>query len=256
MRCFVSAPPEVIERAGDNVTIDNTLVSPSDEDTVISRSGSDVSMSCTAVGSPLPTISWTHEGTVVSSSESVSIVSSQTGSEATSRLTLSGVDVSDAGSYSCVSSNPVGSDSSSVDIEVARKRFCLLPSLLLYKRVLILATNSPVIDRRPDEEPSVSAQSVTTTIGRSDVYVGDGQNLRVKCTATGNPTPTVTWEKGGNEIGSTGRVRVEAEGTLNVDDFEGRDVGAYTCAATNSQGIDRQSISVSRAGKVESSWQR
>lgn len=106
-----------------------------------------------------------------------------------------------------------------------------------------------MIDRRADVDPVITDDSVTTTVGRSDVDVADGQDLRVTCTASGTPTPEIDWEKDGIRVRSTGKVKVDAAGTLNVDNFEGQDAGSYTCIATNAQGTDRQTISVSRASK-------
>lgn len=77
-------------------------------------------MDCTAVSAPASSISWMKDGQVLSVGGAVSIVSSQNGPERRSRLKVSGLGPSDTGSYSCVATNPHGSDSSSVDIRVAR----------------------------------------------------------------------------------------------------------------------------------------
>ena len=107
-----------------------------------------------------------------------------------------------------------------------------------------------MIDRRPDEAPVVGNGLVAATIGYPDVDVADGQSLRVTCTASGNPSPSIQWEKDGLQIGSTGRMRVDAGGTLRVVNFQEQDVGIYSCIASNSEGTDRQPIAVNRASKT------
>jgi hemicentin len=116
----IVARPRLIQRAGDNVTIDGTIVKPWDEDVIIARRNSDISLSCTVVSAPASSIRWTKDGLVLTDGNGVSITTVQRGPERASNLMISQATLSDSGSYSCVATNPYGSDASSIDIVVAR----------------------------------------------------------------------------------------------------------------------------------------
>ena len=87
---------------------------------------------------------------------------------------------------------------------------------------------------------------VTTSIGRSRVFVPNGRRLRVRGAAGGSPNPTFEWLKDG-EVVSTLL-------TLTVNDFNEDDVGTYTFVASNRNGQDRKSIVARLAGKKEQEY--
>ena len=69
--------------------------------------GDNVTLSCNASGNPVPTISWTRDGSLVSSGDQ------RIGFEAGNRqLTITNVNRADSGEYLCVADNSEGNDTS------------------------------------------------------------------------------------------------------------------------------------------------
>ena len=76
-------------------------------------------VSCSAEGFPLPSISWTRtglDGPLVTLEEGISQLSS--GFTTTSNLTLSPTDSTLSGEYVCVATNEFGSENVSVTLEI------------------------------------------------------------------------------------------------------------------------------------------
>ena len=84
-------------------------------------SGSSPSFTCTASGTPLPTISWQRGSGAISSGGQFTITESSDGSGVSSTLAVSNVQLSDAGTYSCSASNSEGTVSSSFTLTVECK---------------------------------------------------------------------------------------------------------------------------------------
>uniref|UniRef100_A0A4W6F0F9 Ig-like domain-containing protein n=1 Tax=Lates calcarifer TaxID=8187 RepID=A0A4W6F0F9_LATCA len=76
------------------------------------------------------------------------------------------------------------------------------------------------------------------------VKVQQGATAKIRCQATGDPAPTVTWYSPGRRVipRSLGsgyyfeRVVVVSDGTLEVRLAQKADTGNYTCRASNSAG--------------------
>jgi hypothetical protein len=114
-------------------------------------------------------------------------------------LSLSNVQSSDAGSYTAVATNSAGSATSSV---------------------ATLTVNAA--------PPTTTAPSITSQPSNQSVTVGGSATFSVA--ASGNPTPTYQWQKGGANIaGATGA-------TLSLSNVQTSDAGSYTAVATNSAG--------------------
>ena len=70
--------------------------------------------------------------------------------------------------------------------------------------------------------------------------------MNIKCTAVGNPKPTIKWI-----VATKSRQRrytVLNDGTLEVLDADVADEGQYTCIANNSYGTLNRTTSVSILG--------
>ncbi|XP_037089475.1 basement membrane-specific heparan sulfate proteoglycan core protein-like [Pollicipes pollicipes] len=63
--------------------------------------------------------------------------------------------------------------------------------------------------------------------------VSEGQRVQLRCSASGDPTPSVTWEGGGVRSGLSG---VPGRTILHIDDASAADAGVYTCRAENDAG--------------------
>ena len=68
--------------------------------------GGNLTLSCNATGNPVPTISWTRDGSPVDTSGRISF------SENKKELTITDVSRTDSGEYRCVATNRVGNDTS------------------------------------------------------------------------------------------------------------------------------------------------
>ena len=69
--------------------------------------GDNVTLSCNASGNPVPTISWTRDGSLVSSGDQR--ISFEAGNR---RLTITNVSRADSGEYRCLADNSEGNDTS------------------------------------------------------------------------------------------------------------------------------------------------
>ena len=91
--------------------------------------GDNVTLSCNASGNPVPTITWTRNGSVLISS--VPRISFRAESR---ELTITTIDTADSGEYQCVANNSVGNDTSdAATIDVQRKYgLCVCFSISTY----------------------------------------------------------------------------------------------------------------------------
>lgn len=78
-----------------------------------------------------------------------------------------------------------------------------------------------------------------------EAKVDEGTNVQFECKADGYPPPTITWlSPQQTPFSSTGRIRVHANGTLEVRYAQVQDTGTYLCVATNAAGNDNVSANL------------
>ena len=106
---------------------------------MISTRGSNVTFNCSAMGGPQNSFTWMKDGVMV-------------GNDTT--LTVTDIDASSGGSYTCTVSNSAGNDSASI---------------ILYVQPYIVT---------PLEEQTLTS---------------NGSEVNISCNAAGFPTPTVNW---------------------------------------------------------------
>ena len=85
-----------------------------DPEAEIKSEGENLTLSCNATGNPVPTISWTKDGSPVNQSGRISFSADE------KQLTITNVNRTDSGEYRCMASNSLGNDTSSastVDIQ-------------------------------------------------------------------------------------------------------------------------------------------
>ena len=68
--------------------------------------GSNLTLSCNATGNPVPTISWSRDGSLVNTGGRISFLDDK------KQLIITNVDRTDSGKYRCVVENSVGNDTS------------------------------------------------------------------------------------------------------------------------------------------------
>ena len=84
------------------------------------REGDNVTLSCNATGNPVPSISWTKDGSAISSPR-ISLSSDGT------QLTITNVNRDDRGDYKCVTNNSIGdsvtSNAATLDVQCKYSEF-------------------------------------------------------------------------------------------------------------------------------------
>uniref|UniRef100_H0WC62 Hemicentin-1 n=1 Tax=Cavia porcellus TaxID=10141 RepID=H0WC62_CAVPO len=117
-------------------------------------------------------------------------------------LELRSVRASDAGEYRCMTSSEGGSAAVSVFLTV-------------------------------QEPPKV------TVMPKNQSFTG-GSEVSIMCSATGYPKPKITWTVNDMFIVGSHRYRMTSEGTLLIKNAVPKDAGSYSCLASNSAGMDKQ----------------
>lgn len=57
--------------------------------------------------------------------------------------------------------------------------------------------------------------------------------VQLRCQATGDPRPHISWSHNGVQLGLTSRHHMEPEGSLIIRNIQASDYGAYRCEASN-----------------------
>ena len=83
-------------------------------------------LNCQAIGEPVPSISWYFKGVMinVSNTSKYKISNTKRDTTITSLLTISNVQSSDVGNYTCQAENKIGTDQSSGILTVNSKLHC------------------------------------------------------------------------------------------------------------------------------------
>lgn len=174
--------------------------------------GKTVNMDCRTEGRPVPTVSWilpNHTEVKGLNTEHDRITVSTMGT-----LTIQKVSVLDRGNYRCIASNPAGTATATVHLQVVAAP----PVILEEKRQLVKADT--------------------------------GQNLFFPCTTYGDPQPTTHWVLHDGRIirpltYSHSKVSVFVNGTLYLRNVEITESGKYECIATSSTGSERRVVTLS-----------
>ncbi len=93
-----------------------------------------------------------------------------------------------------------------------------------------------------------------TSISPSNVNitVQEGSSVDLNCTASGIPTPFITWVRLDSSLSSAAS---NANGTLSISSFNSTtDAGTYVCVAVNDVGMDVSNITTLTTGNVTCTW--
>ncbi|KAK5616712.1 Roundabout 2 [Crenichthys baileyi] len=179
------------------------VVRPRDQ---IVAQGRTATFPCETRGKPQPTVFWQREGSKdllfpnqpAQGDERVTV-------SVNGELTISSVQRSDAGYYICQALTVAGSIMAKAQLEVADASKGRPP---------------PIIRQGPSNQ--------TQALGGVSV---------LKCQASGDPEPTVTWRRNGaNLLGQDPRFSLLEHGSLQIQNTRLSDSGLYTCVATSSSG--------------------
>uniref|UniRef100_A0A8C2GCJ8 Ig-like domain-containing protein n=1 Tax=Cyprinus carpio TaxID=7962 RepID=A0A8C2GCJ8_CYPCA len=173
--------------------------------------GKTVHLECRTDGRPVPIVLWIlpNHTEVKSTTEHGRVSVTTMGT-----LTIQMVSVLDRGHYKCIASNPAGTDTATVRLQVVAAP----PAILEEKQQLVSA----------------------------DI----GQNLFLPCSTYGDPQPTTYWVLHDGTIVrpltySHTKVSVFGNGTLYLRDVQITESGKYECIATSSTGSERRVVTLS-----------
>ncbi|XP_043928373.1 roundabout homolog 2 isoform X16 [Protopterus annectens] len=179
------------------------VIRPRDQ---IIAQGRTATFPCETKGNPQPAVFWQREG-------SQNLLFPNQPLQPNSRysvspggdLTITNVQRSDAGYYTCQALTVAGSILAKAQLEVTD----------------VLTDRPPPIIR---QGPSNQTAAV------------DGIAL-LKCQATGDPVPTISWLKDGLSLSlKDTRISLKDQGNLQIKNLRASDSGIYTCVATSSSG--------------------
>ncbi|KAK6493207.1 ADAMTS-like protein 1 [Huso huso] len=95
----------------------------------------------------------------------------------------------------------------------------------------------------------LSSPEVVVHVGHTVLLRSWINLLVVKCEAVGNPEPTISWSKNGEQLKASSRVGMLPDGSLQIFSPSETDVGFYTCTARNSIGATALSSTITLTGK-------
>ncbi|XP_061213697.1 roundabout homolog 2 isoform X11 [Neopsephotus bourkii] len=179
------------------------VVRPRDQ---IVAQGRTVTFPCETKGNPQPAVFWQKEGSqnLLFPNQPLQ-PNSRYSVSPTGDLTITNIQRSDAGYYICQALTVAGSILAKAQLEV-----------------------TDVLTDRPP--PIILQGPINQTLSV------DGTAL-LKCKATGDPLPVISWLKEGfTFLGRDPRTSIQDQGTLQIKSLRLSDTGTYTCVATSSSG--------------------
>ncbi|KAM4696568.1 leucine-rich repeat neuronal protein 1-like [Rhinophrynus dorsalis] len=134
-----------------------------------------------------------------------------------------------------------------------------LSKLRLIEAQATLCTSPPLVSGHLFQEIQGQAwlsrcpPLIDTHLFPSKLHLPKHQPVKLTCQASGHPKPEIYWVTplGERISGTTGRVRTNAEGSLEIVDAVEEDSGSYMCQMWNSDGTDSKSVFVSINGTQE-----
>ncbi|XP_063812403.1 roundabout homolog 2 isoform X11 [Pseudophryne corroboree] len=179
------------------------VVRPRDQ---IVAQGRTVTFPCETKGNPQPAVFWQKEGSQnLLFPNQPQQPSSRYSVSPTGDLTIANIQRSDAGYYICQALTVAGSILAKAQLEVT--------------------------DVLTDRPPPIILQGPA-----NQTLAVDGTAL-LKCKATGDPMPVISWLKEGfNFMGRDTRLSILDKGSLQIKSLKTTDSGTYSCVATSSSG--------------------
>nr|XP_061831771.1 hemicentin-1-like isoform X1 [Nerophis lumbriciformis] len=157
-------------------------------------------LACGVSGIPLPRITWAFNNNIIP-------VVHYDHMNGHSELVIGRVSKEDAGTYTCVAENPVGT----------------IKSL-----GFVYVKEPPIVDG------DLHSNRIEPL----------GGNAILNCEVRGEPLPTIQWSKNGINMQINNRIRQMDNGSLAIYGTVSEDAGNYICVATNDAGIVERSVTL------------
>lgn len=175
------------------------------------HSGSTIDLKCQAEGRPFPTVTWILANATIASEKSDNNHKAFVQSDST--LIITDMSIYDRGIYKCLATNVAGADTFTVKVQV------------------------------------IAAPPVIVEDKRQTVLAHAGENVKLHCSAKGNPQPSVHWvTSDGKKVKPLQYVNAKlflfSNGTLYLRNADPTDNGNYECIATSSTGSERRVVSL------------
>uniref|UniRef100_A0A8C1MP96 Contactin 3a, tandem duplicate 2 n=1 Tax=Cyprinus carpio TaxID=7962 RepID=A0A8C1MP96_CYPCA len=148
---------------------------------------------CKANGKPKPSYSWLKNGELLAAEDRIQIENGA--------LTISSVNLSDAGMYQCVAENKHG--------------------IIYFSAELVVLASPPDFSRSPL---------------RALLKAKTGSTVIMECRPQAFPTAISMWRKGNEPVQSSERITLLPDGTLRITNVTKMDGGNYACLARNQFG--------------------
>uniref|UniRef100_A0A8C0LMF1 Ig-like domain-containing protein n=1 Tax=Canis lupus dingo TaxID=286419 RepID=A0A8C0LMF1_CANLU len=87
-------------------------------------------------------------------------------------------------------------------------------------------------------------QAPQVSIHTQSQHFSQGMEVRVSCSASGYPTPHISWNHEGHALQEDSRIHVDAQGTLIIQGVAPEDAGNYSCQAVNEVGTDEETVTL------------
>lgn len=125
--------------------------------------------------------------------------------------------VEDTGRYTCVAVNEAGEDSIQYDVRVLRELDQIVRGTNISLAELVAGCVKKLLIVYHCPEPVPPTIRGTDSDLPDEVTVLVNKTTQLECHVDGNPTPTISWFKDSQPVGSDGRLRVLSNGrTLQV----------------------------------------
>ena len=89
------------------------------------------------------------------------------------------------------------------------------------------------------------------TVERSEVVIKMQSRVVLRCSAVGVPPPRIHWFKNQKKLNQSGRVRINGDGSLVINNPIAQDVGIYECVAVSSAGSTSGQIEIKLPSKKQ-----
>ena len=122
-------------------------------------------------------------------------------------------------------------------------------------RFIVILVDQPQMTTRLTDTATIDGEKAfPDKDGR--LRVNPGSSVSMSCSASGSPSPDLSYAKNGVVVSAAGRVSVETTDAgaldLTIDDIRASDSSGYVCTANNDAGADSSRIVVAVTGTTMS----